>query len=64
MAFNLGRIMRSLIGAGKPRYLAVLTERLRLIHFIMRWFNEISQCLNILSKMIDNAKLTKQCFAA
>ena len=27
-AFNLGRVMRSLFGAGKPRHLAVLAERL------------------------------------
>lgn len=27
MAFNLGRIMRSLIGAGKPRYAGVLAQR-------------------------------------
>ena len=33
MAHNLGRIMRSLIGAGKPRYAAVLAERLRFIYF-------------------------------
>jgi hypothetical protein len=29
----LGRIMRSLIGAGKPRYAAVLAERLCFIYF-------------------------------
>lgn len=33
MAFNLGRIMRSLMGAGKPRYLSVLAERLCLLYF-------------------------------
>jgi len=33
MAHNLGRIMRSLIGAGKPRYAAVLAERLCFIYF-------------------------------
>ena len=32
MAFNLGRIMRSLLGAGKPRQLALLAERLCLIY--------------------------------
>lgn len=32
MAFNLGRIMRTLVGAGKPRYLSVLAERLCLIY--------------------------------
>ena len=35
MAFNLGRIMRSLIGAGKPRYLAVLAERLRFFYSVI-----------------------------
>lgn len=33
MAHNLGRIMRMLVGAGKPRYAAVLAERLCLVHF-------------------------------
>ena len=37
MAYNLGRIMRSLIGAGKPRYAAVLAERLRLAWLVNRW---------------------------
>ena len=32
MAFNLGRIMCSLIGAGKPRYAAVLAQRALLIY--------------------------------
>ena len=35
MAHNLGRIMRSLIGAGKPRYAAVLAERHCFIYFAM-----------------------------
>jgi transposase len=35
MAHNLGRIMRSLIGAGKPRYAAVLAERLCFLYFII-----------------------------
>lgn len=33
MAFNLGRIMRSLIGAGKPRYADVLAQRALFIYF-------------------------------
>ena len=37
MAFNLGRILRSLISAGKPRYLAVLAARLCFIYLLMRW---------------------------
>ena len=45
MAYNLGRIMRLLIGAGKPRHLAVLTERLCFIYFIMRLSYWISQRL-------------------
>ncbi len=43
MAFNLGRIMRSLVGAGKPRYLAVSAERLRLNYFIMQLCCDLSQ---------------------
>lgn len=37
MAHNLGRIMRSLFGAGKPRHLALLAEGLCFIYFIMQW---------------------------
>ena len=37
MAHNLGRIMRSLFGAGKPRYAAVLAERLYFIHFAVEF---------------------------
>ena len=36
MAHNLGRIMRTLIGAGKPRYAAVLAERLCFIYLTMK----------------------------
>jgi transposase len=36
MAHNLGRIMRLLIGAGKPRYAAVLAERLCFIYFAVK----------------------------
>jgi hypothetical protein len=36
IAHNLGRIMRLLIGAGKPRYAAVLAERLCFIYFAMK----------------------------
>ncbi len=36
MAFNLGRIMRKLIGAGKPRYLTALAARLRLAHLAIQ----------------------------
>ena len=38
MAFNLGRILRSLLGAGKPRHLAVLAERLFRAYWVsLRW---------------------------
>lgn len=52
MAFNLGRIMRSLLGAGKPRYLSVLAERLCLIYFVIqspyqRWRSSISRLEDI-----------------
>lgn len=46
MAYNLGRILRSLLGAGKPRYLAVLAERLCLIYFIMVWHDETAKRLS------------------
>lgn len=45
MALNLGRIMRLLLGAGKPRYLAVLAERFCLIYFVMRPCHNIYQNL-------------------
>jgi transposase len=43
MAYNLGRIMRALLGAGKPRYLAVLAERLCFIYFVMKQCTELPQ---------------------
>ena len=45
MAFNLGRIMRSLIGAGKPRYFAVLAARLFLAYLAITWCDRVSQRL-------------------
>lgn len=42
MAFNLGRILRSLLGAGKPRHLAALAGRLCLIYFATRRCYEMS----------------------
>ena len=35
MAFNLGRIMRSLVGAGKPRHLAALAERFCIAYLLI-----------------------------
>lgn len=47
MAFNLARVMRSLIGAGKPRYAAVLAERvLAAIEAVIKAWNTIKQFLN------------------
>lgn len=37
MAFNLGRILRALLGAGKPRHLAALAERLCFIYLAIYW---------------------------
>ena len=34
-AFNLGRVMRSLFGAGKPRHMAVLTEWIRFLQILV-----------------------------
>lgn len=45
MVHNLGRILRSLLGAGKPRHLAVLAERLCFIYFIMVWRDETAERL-------------------
>jgi hypothetical protein len=56
--------MRSLVGDGKPRYLAVLAERICVAHFIMRWFDEMSQRLNTPSRTIDNEKLPARVVAA
>ena len=46
MAYNLGRILRSLLGAGKPRYLAVLAERLCFLYFIIVWRYELKERLS------------------
>ena len=35
------RIMRALVGAGKPRYLAALAERLCLIYFVIQWLLDL-----------------------
>ena len=46
MAFNLGRIMRSLVGAGKPRYLAVLAERTLSSQFLTQAFSGLQERLS------------------
>jgi len=45
MAFNLGRIMRKLYGAGKPRHSAVLAGRLFLAYFAILQSMKASKCL-------------------
>lgn len=40
-AFNLGRILRKLLGAGKPRHLAVLAAKLWLAYFVQRWHESV-----------------------
>ena len=63
-AFNLGRIMRSLIGAGKPRYLAVLAKRLCLTYFVTLSYREISDCVIRQLRMLDDPIPATQCSAA
>ena len=46
MAFNLGRIMRGLLGAGKPRYWAVLAQRLSFIYLLMPWLITVRSAFN------------------
>ncbi len=64
MAFNLGRIMRSLIGAGKPRHLAVLAARLCLAYFIMRTCYQISIHRMSQSRMRNDAFRSAMLIAA
>src|SRR5690606_21325616 len=45
-AFNLGRILRKLLGAGKPRHLAVLAERFWLTYFLRRWYETVLRAQN------------------
>ena len=64
MAFNLGRIMRSLIGAGKPRHLAVLAAGLCLAYFIMRTCYQISIHRMSQSRMRNDAFRSAMLIAA
>ena len=52
-AFNLGRIMRKLIGAGKPRYLSVLAARLCLAYLAIQ---RVLQSLNAATRFVTNPK--------
>lgn len=58
MAYNLGRIMRSLVGAGKPRHLAVLADKLLLTHFLTQPLNALQQLLSALLRMTCRDKST------
>ena len=53
MAFNLGRIMRKLIGAGKPRYLSALAARLCLAYVAIQ---RVLQSLSAVSRFATNPK--------
>ena len=64
MAYNLGRIMRLLLGAGKPRHLAVLAERLCFIYFIMRLCYWVSQRLQTRARTPREANPSAQFSAA
>jgi len=46
-AFNLGRILRSLLGAGKPRRLAVLAEAFCFIHLAVQWYKKARMAFQI-----------------
>ena len=63
-AFNLGRIMRSLVGAGKPRHLAVLAERLLLVHFLSQALNALQQLLGPQLRRIRREKIARALGAA
>ena len=58
MAYNLGRIMRSLIGAGKPRYLAVLAARLCLAYLHSKRCYPIIPRLIFRMRIIRNDKMS------
>ena len=64
MAYNLGRIMRLLLGAGKPRHLAVLAERLCFIYVIMRLCYWVSQRLQTRARTPREANPSAQFSAA
>ena len=57
MAFNLGRIMRKMIGAGKPRYLSALAARLCLAYLAIQ---RALQSLNAIKRFVTNPKSNNQ----
>jgi transposase len=64
MAHNLGRIMRALVGAGKPRHLGVLAERLCFIYFVMPRYAELVHRLQKRFSVLENARYALTCSAA
>ena len=55
MAFNLGRIMRKMTGAGKPRYLSALAARLCLAHLAIQ---RLLKMLNAATSFVTNPQTT------
>jgi transposase len=64
MAYNLGRILRSLLGAGKPRYLAVLAEKLCFIYMLMRWRDALLTRMKPPRRALGNITRRLELFAA
>ena len=63
-AFNLARIMRSLLGAGKPKHLAALAERLCLAYSTLPRRIRTSLALHRRTRMLDHAKFALAQFSA
>ena len=63
MAHNLGRIMRSLIGAGKPRYAAELSERLCFIYFNLQATSQCLLCF-LSRRVVDQSQFRPTCIVA
>ena len=63
-AFNLARIMRSLLGAGKPKHLAALAARLGLAHSTLPRRIRTSLALHRRTRMLDHAKFAPAQFSA
>ncbi len=64
MAHNLGRILRALLGAGKPRHLAALAEAFCFIYFIMTRRYEITQSPRTRLSVFNAANRSAQFTAA
>ena len=64
MAYNLGRILRSLLGAGKPRYLAVLAEKHCFTYLLMRWREALLKRMKTPRRAVGNFKRRLELSAA